>query len=141
MGKTSLVDTQAEKTSQNSNPIKMQNTSDPAKKEKKFLGIIPKVIMLSLSYCMLHAFVKSMIDLRELTAKYKIVMRDISDIWLVIIAALLCALIPLCFNFFFKEHIVANIKAQNIPNVDFIVNKVLKQGKDIFYYTFSSVSV
>jgi hypothetical protein len=111
MKKGSLVDNKpVEKTSQLSEASK-EPTSGLPKKEKKFLGVVPKVIMLTLSYTMLHAFVKSMIDLRGLTAKNKIVMRDMSDIWLVLGAAIFCSLIPPCFDFFFKEHIVANIKA------------------------------
>ena len=104
------------------------------------MGLVPKLLLVFVAYLMVHAFVKSMIDFRALATKSNVPMRDLTDLWLVLLATVLCAFLKLIFNFFFKESIIRSVQAQNVPDEEAKIKKCLKQGKDIFYYGILSVS-
>lgn len=109
-------------------------------KKRKEMGLVPKMLLLFAAYLMVHAFVKSMIDFRALATKSNVPMRDLSDLWLVLLATVFCALLKFVFDFFFKQSIIRTVQAQNVPDAEAKIKKCLKQGKDIFYYGILSVS-
>jgi hypothetical protein len=75
---------------------------------------------------MFYTIIKSVVDVRALASKNKVIMRDLSDLFFVLLASVFCFLLKHIFNFFFKQRIVDNITAQNIADTDHKIMKVLK---------------
>lgn len=99
----------------------MENTTQKSSegvlaKKRKEMGLVPKLLLTFVAYLMVHAFVKSMIDFRALATKSNVPMRDLTDLWLVLLATVLCAFLKLIFNFFFKESIIRSVQSQNVPD-------------------------
>ena len=120
---------------------KLRSSSPTSEKKIKPIGIVIKALLISFCYIMLHTFVKTMIDFRALTEEHKLKIRDINDLWLVVIAGVLCRVLNVLFEMVFKKKIVDNILAQNRPDSETKIKKNLKQGKDILYYGIISVNI
>jgi len=133
--KTTKLSTQA------ANPQEHATSSVSAGKKKSKTNFFVLIFIYGFSAAMLHSFVKSMIDFRRDAAKHNVYVRELKDLWYVLISAVLCVLLRKAFDYFFKQGIVDRVMAQGLTDTEFRIEKSLKQAKDIIYYGTVSVSV
>ena len=124
--------------STNSSQAEPSPATQPRKQKSK-TGAFGLIFIYGFSAAMLHSFVKSMIDFRSDAAKWNVGVRELTDLFYVLLSAGLCVLLRYGFDCVFKQGIINRVMAQGLSDPEFRIQKSLKQGKDILYYGLVSV--
>jgi hypothetical protein len=90
---------------------------------------------------MLHSFVKSMIEFRREAEIHNVAVRQLSDLWYVLISAAVIGCLRKAVEVLLKQTITDRIVAQGLSDYEFRIQKSLKQAKDIIYYGIISVNI
>ena len=131
-------------TTQEAKTVSTNQVELPKPTQMKKKGSSQSVFMLifvyGLSIAMLHSFFKSMIDFRRDAAQHNVHVRELKDLFYVLLSAVGCVALRHGFDLLFKQGIIDRVHAQGLSDAEYRIEKSLKQGKDIMYYGLVSVS-